>query len=62
MIAAAAAILAAIWLVLTRTRVGLVMRATQWDRETATAFGIDVDRVYAGVSASAPRSPPWPPC
>ena len=25
------------------------MRATQWDRETATAFGIDVDRVYAGV-------------
>ena len=48
-IAAAAAILAAIWLVLTRTRIGLVMRATQWDRETAQAFGIDVDRVYAGV-------------
>ena len=34
---------------LARSRIGLVMRATQWDRETATAFGIDVDRVYAGV-------------
>ena len=30
-------------------RIGLVMRATQWDRETATAFGIDIDRVYALV-------------
>jgi branched-chain amino acid transport system permease protein len=48
-IAAAALILAAVWLLITRTRIGLVMRATQWDRETATAFGIDVDRVYAGV-------------
>ncbi|MFO1142683.1 MAG: branched-chain amino acid ABC transporter permease [Amaricoccus sp.] len=42
-------ILAGVWLVLTRSRIGLVMRATQWDRETATAFGIDVDRVYAVV-------------
>ena len=33
----------------TRTRIGLVMRATQYDRETAQAFGIRVDRVYAGV-------------
>ena len=46
-IAAAALLLAAVWLLLARTRIGLVMRATQWDRETATAFGIDVDRVYA---------------
>jgi branched-chain amino acid transport system permease protein len=38
-------------LLLTRSRIGLVMRATQYDRETATAFGIDVDRVYAGVFA-----------
>ena len=36
---------------LTRTRIGLVMRATQYDRETAQAFGIPVDRVYAGVFA-----------
>jgi branched-chain amino acid transport system permease protein len=48
-IAAALVVLAAVWLVLKRTRIGLVMRATQWDRETAQAFGIDVDRVYAGV-------------
>ena len=36
---------------LTRTRIGLVMRATQFDREMAQAFGIPVDRVYAGVFA-----------
>lgn len=50
-IAAAIAVLVALWFVLTRTRIGLVMRATQYDRETATAFGIPVDRVYAGVFA-----------
>jgi branched-chain amino acid transport system permease protein len=48
-IAAAAVLLGGVWLLLARTRIGLVMRATQWDRETATAFGIDVDRVYALV-------------
>jgi branched-chain amino acid transport system permease protein len=37
------------WFVLTRTRIGLVMRATQYDRDTATAFGIAVDKVYAAV-------------
>ncbi|MBH0236406.1 branched-chain amino acid ABC transporter permease [Methylobrevis albus] len=51
-IAAAGAMLIAVWLVLTRTRIGLVMRATQFDRETAQAFGIRVDRVYAGVFAA----------
>ena len=30
-----------------RTRAGLVLRATQADREMATAFGIPVERVYA---------------
>ena len=39
------------WFVLARTRIGLVMRATQYDREMATAFGIPVERVYAGVFA-----------
>jgi branched-chain amino acid transport system permease protein len=48
-VAAALAILGGVWWLMARTRIGLVMRATQWDRETATAFGIDVDRVYAGV-------------
>lgn len=50
-IAASIVLIVLTWLVLTRTRVGLVMRATQYDRETAQAFGIPVDRVYAGVFA-----------
>ncbi|WP_274626242.1 branched-chain amino acid ABC transporter permease [Arvimicrobium flavum] len=50
-IAASALLILATWLVLTRTRIGLVMRATQYDRETAQAFGIPVDRVYGGVFA-----------
>lgn len=45
------AILLAVWWFMTRTRAGLVMRATQVDRQTARAFGINVDRVYAGVFA-----------
>ena len=36
---------------MTRTRAGLIMRATQVDRQIARAFGINVDRVYAGVFA-----------
>ncbi|MEM7718421.1 MAG: branched-chain amino acid ABC transporter permease [Pseudomonadota bacterium] len=48
-IAAAIVILLALWLLLTRTKIGLVMRATQLDRDTATAFGIPVERVYAMV-------------
>ncbi|MFY9237745.1 MAG: branched-chain amino acid ABC transporter permease [Roseovarius sp.] len=48
-IGAAAAVLAGVWLMMTRTRIGLVMRATQADREMALAFGIPVERVYAIV-------------
>ncbi|TIN71690.1 MAG: branched-chain amino acid ABC transporter permease, partial [Mesorhizobium sp.] len=50
-IAASAVLLVITWLVLTRTKIGLIMRATQYDRETAQAFGIPVERVYAGVFA-----------
>jgi branched-chain amino acid transport system permease protein len=50
-VAASVALLLAAWLVLTRTRLGLVMRATQYDRETALAFAIPVNRVYAIVFA-----------
>ena len=50
-IAAAILIILATWLVLTRTKIGLVMRATQYDRETAQAFGKPVGRVYGGVFA-----------
>jgi branched-chain amino acid transport system permease protein len=50
-IAASVLLLLGAWLALTRTKLGLVMRATQYDRETAQAFGIPVDRVYAIVFA-----------
>ncbi len=49
--AISAALLLATWYGITRTKLGLVMRATQYDRETATAFGVPVDRVYAAVFA-----------
>lgn len=48
---AAIVVLLAVWLLMTRTRAGLIMRATQLDRNTARAFGINVDRVYAAVFA-----------
>lgn len=50
-VAASAALLLAAWYVLARTKLGLVMRATQYDRETAQAFAIPVGRVYAAVFA-----------
>ena len=48
---AAGLVLFALRLFMTRTRAGLVMRATQVDRSTARAFGINVDRVYIGTFA-----------
>jgi branched-chain amino acid transport system permease protein len=50
-LAAAAALLLGVWFVIARTKLGLTMRAAQFDRETAQAFGISVDRVYAIVFA-----------
>jgi branched-chain amino acid transport system permease protein len=50
-IAVSALLLLATWFVLAHTRIGLIMRATQYDSETAQAFGIPVSRVYAGVFA-----------
>lgn len=50
-ILAACGVLLALWAVMTRTKAGLIMRATQVDRQTAQAFGIDVDRVYMGTFA-----------
>ncbi|MDU9002358.1 branched-chain amino acid ABC transporter permease [Sedimentitalea todarodis] len=48
-IAAAALVLIGVWLVMARTKIGLIMRATQLDRDMALAFGIPVERVYALV-------------
>ena len=38
-----------LWLLMTRSKLGLILRATQLDGETAQAFGIPVERVYAFV-------------
>lgn len=46
---AAIAILTALWVLMTRTKIGLIMRATQQDSEMAQAFGVPVSRVYAWV-------------
>ena len=48
-VAASVALLAGVWWVLAKTKWGLVMRITQYDRETATAFGIPVNQVYSAV-------------
>ena len=48
-IGAAIVTLLGVWLVMARTRFGLVLRATQMDRETALNFGISVHWVYAIV-------------
>ncbi|GAB4382247.1 branched-chain amino acid ABC transporter permease [Albidovulum sp.] len=50
-VAVAVLLLAGLWMILRHSRAGLVMRATQIDRDMARAFGINVDRVYAGVFA-----------
>jgi branched-chain amino acid transport system permease protein len=46
-IAAALALVAATWWALSRTRMGLYMRATRIDAEMAQAFGVPVRRIYA---------------
>jgi branched-chain amino acid transport system permease protein len=44
-------LLGATWLILSKSRIGLYMRATRLDAETAQAFGVPVRRVYAAVFA-----------
>jgi len=48
-IIAALTVLIALWLFLTRTKIGLIMRATQQDSEMAQAFGVPVGKVYSWV-------------
>ena len=48
-IGAAAAVVVSVWILMTRTKIGLIMRATQLDGEMAQAFGIPIERVYAFV-------------
>src|SRR5687767_8350356 len=47
----AVALMAASWWVLSRTRLGLYMRATRIDAEIAQSFGVPVRRVYAAAFA-----------
>jgi branched-chain amino acid transport system permease protein len=51
-VAASAAVLLVAWWIMARTRIGLIMRVTQFDREMAQAFGIRVGHVYAAVFAA----------
>ena len=44
-IGCAFAMMAGLWLLVTRTKLGKAMRATAFDREAAAMMGIDVDRV-----------------
>lgn len=48
-VAASVALLIAAWWFLTRTKAGLMMRVTQYDRDTATAFGVPTAKVYSMV-------------
>jgi len=48
---AAGALLVLTWVALSRTTLGLYMRATQQDREMAQAFAVPVDRVYTTAFA-----------
>ena len=50
-VVAAAAILGGVWALMTRTKAGLIMRATQVDTEVARAFGINTNRVYTATFA-----------
>lgn len=44
-------IVIALWQLLRKSRIGLLMRATQYDKDTAQNFGIPVAQVYSGVFA-----------
>ncbi len=51
-IAISIVLLIGVWLVLSKTRYGLIMRATQQDKDIAQAFGIRIERVYGLVFAA----------
>jgi branched-chain amino acid transport system permease protein len=51
LIAAGAAIIIAVWLVVYRTSLGAMVRASAFDRNMASSLGVPVDKVYAGTFA-----------
>ena len=50
-VAVSGLLLAGTWFAMSRTRLGLYMRATQNDQEMAQAFGVPIRRIYATVFA-----------
>jgi len=50
-IIAGAALFGVTWYLINKTTVGMKLRAVVQDRNTATAFGIDADRIYTGTFA-----------
>jgi branched-chain amino acid transport system permease protein len=46
-----AAIVAAVCLIVYRTKLGAMVRAAAWDRDMAASLGVPVNRVYAGTFA-----------
>ena len=50
-IIAAVVLVYLLWRLLRGSHIGLLMRATQYDKDTAQNFGIPVDNVYSGVFA-----------
>ncbi len=50
-ILAAIIILLITWYIIAKTKIGLIMRATQLDGEMAQVFGININKVYAAVFA-----------
>ncbi len=47
LLCAAAVIAVVLWFLIYRTQIGMVIRATSYDAEITSAFGVDVLRVYA---------------
>jgi urea transport system permease protein len=50
-IIAGAALFGGTWYLINKTTIGMKLRAVVQDRNTATAFGIDADRIYTGTFA-----------
>jgi branched-chain amino acid transport system permease protein len=51
LIVAGSAIIIAVWLVVYRTSLGAMVRASAFDRNMASSLGVPVDKVYAGTFA-----------
>ncbi|MFM9012936.1 MAG: ABC transporter permease subunit, partial [Gemmatimonadota bacterium] len=50
-LAAGLAVAAGLWWLITRTRLGMLIRAGASNREMVGALGIDIDRLYTAVFA-----------